>query len=148
MQGEQKAPFPRPGRRSCLVAVVALAWAAIAVGVHGRAAQEPPPARPGGEGRAASGPALSVRDFGARGDGKADDTAAVCGPLLALGLVAQVIPEPFRRGRKAVRLVLWTPGGLAWLAGGPVSFLHALSRGPRDATRRPRVEVPRHAGEG
>ncbi len=53
--------------------------------------------------------------------------AAACGPVLALGLVAQVIPSPFGRGRKAVRLVLWTPGWSAWLAGGPVSFLHSLS---------------------
>ena len=53
--------------------------------------------------------------------------AAVCGPVLALGLVAQVIPLPFGRGQEAVRLVLWTLGWLAWLAGGPVSFLHALS---------------------
>src|SRR3954466_8376507 len=34
--------------------------------------------------------------------------AAICGPVLALGLIAQVIPLPFRRGQQAVRLVLWT----------------------------------------
>ena len=52
--------------------------------------------------------------------------AAICGPMLALGLVAQVIPFPFRRGQHTVLLVLWTLGWLAWLAGGQVSFLHAL----------------------
>src|SRR3954447_26065889 len=34
--------------------------------------------------------------------------AGICGPVLALGLIAQVAPLPFRRGRQAVRLVLWT----------------------------------------
>ncbi len=52
--------------------------------------------------------------------------AAVCGPFLALGLIAQVVPIPFRRGQQALRLVLWTLGWFVWLAGGPVSFLHAL----------------------
>lgn len=53
--------------------------------------------------------------------------AAACGPMLALGLAAQVISLPFGRGRETARPVLWTPGRSAWLAGGPVSFLHALS---------------------
>jgi hypothetical protein len=38
-----------------------------------------------------------------------------------------VDPVAFGRGREAVRLVLWTPVWSAWLAGGPVSSLHALS---------------------
>jgi hypothetical protein len=52
--------------------------------------------------------------------------AAICGPVLALGLIAQVVPLPFRRGRQAVRLVLWTLGWFVWLFGGHVSFMHAL----------------------
>jgi len=53
--------------------------------------------------------------------------AAVTGPVLAVGLIAQVVPLPFRRGQRAVRLVLWTLGWLAWLLSGPISFLHAFS---------------------
>ncbi len=52
--------------------------------------------------------------------------AAVCGPVLALGLIAQVVPLPFRRGQRAVRLLPWTIGWLVWLASGHVSFTHAL----------------------
>ena len=52
--------------------------------------------------------------------------ALFCGPVLALGLSAQGIPLPFRRGEQAVRLVFWTLGWFVWLAGAPVSFLHAL----------------------
>lgn len=52
--------------------------------------------------------------------------AAICGPVLALGLIAQVVPLPFRQGQRAVRLSLWTLGWLVWLASGHVSFMHAL----------------------
>jgi hypothetical protein len=52
--------------------------------------------------------------------------AAICGPVLALGLIAQVVPLPFRRGQQAVRLVLWTLGWFVWLFGGHVSCIHAL----------------------
>jgi hypothetical protein len=52
--------------------------------------------------------------------------AAIFGPVLALGLIAQVVPLPFRRGQKAVRLTLWTLGWFVWLASGQVSFMHAL----------------------
>jgi hypothetical protein len=53
--------------------------------------------------------------------------AAIFGPVLAVGLLAQVTPLPFRRGQQAVRLVLWTLAWLVWLFGGLVSFGHALS---------------------
>jgi hypothetical protein len=53
--------------------------------------------------------------------------AAVLGPVLALGLIAQVIPLPFRRGRQVFRLGLWTLGWFAWLCGCIVSFAHAFS---------------------
>lgn len=53
--------------------------------------------------------------------------AVVCGPILALGLIAQVVPLPFRRGAGAFRLGLWTFGWLAWLFSGLVSFGHAFS---------------------
>ena len=52
--------------------------------------------------------------------------AAVTGPILALGLIAQVVPLPLRRGQQAVRLVLWTLGWFVWLFSGHVSFMHAL----------------------
>jgi hypothetical protein len=53
--------------------------------------------------------------------------AAVCGPVLALGLIAQVVPLPFGRGERTMRIGLWTLGWLAWLMSGQVSFLHAFS---------------------
>ena len=53
--------------------------------------------------------------------------AAVCGPVLALGLIAQVVPLPFGRGQRTMRIGLWTLGWLVWLMSGPVSFLHAFS---------------------
>lgn len=52
--------------------------------------------------------------------------ALVSGPVLGLGLAAQVVPLPFRRGQKAVRLVFWTLGWLTWFLSGLVSFGHAL----------------------
>ena len=52
--------------------------------------------------------------------------AEVCGPFLALGVLAQIVPLPFTRGQRAVRLVLWTVGWAIWLLGGLASFLHAL----------------------
>jgi hypothetical protein len=52
--------------------------------------------------------------------------AAICGPFLVLGLLAQIVPLPFGRGQRTVRVVLWTLGWLVWLIGGQVSFLHAL----------------------
>ena len=54
------------------------------------------------------------------------EIATACGPILALGLIAQVVPYPFRHGRQATRLGLWTLGWLAWLGGGTASLLHAL----------------------
>jgi predicted glycoside hydrolase/deacetylase ChbG (UPF0249 family) len=52
---------------------------------------------------------------------------AVCGPVLALGLFAQVLPLPFGRGERTMRIALWTLGWLVWLSSGQVSFLHAFS---------------------
>lgn len=53
--------------------------------------------------------------------------AAVAGPILALGLIAQAVPLPFRWGRRSFRLTLWTLGWAAWFFSGLVSFGHALS---------------------
>jgi hypothetical protein len=53
--------------------------------------------------------------------------ARFCGPALALGILAQLVPVPFARGRGAMRLAAWTAGWLAWLLAGPASLLHALS---------------------
>jgi hypothetical protein len=52
--------------------------------------------------------------------------AAVTGPVLAMGLIAQVVPLLFRRGQRAVRLMLWTLGWLIWLFSGLISFMHAF----------------------
>jgi predicted membrane-bound dolichyl-phosphate-mannose-protein mannosyltransferase len=52
--------------------------------------------------------------------------AAITGPVLVLGLIAQVVPLPFRGGQQSVRLVLWALGWLVWLFSGLVSFLHAF----------------------
>ena len=49
------------------------------------------------------------------------------GPFLAACLFAQVIPLPFHRGQRIVRLTLWTLGWLAWFLSGIVSYGHALS---------------------
>jgi hypothetical protein len=48
-----------------------------------------------------------------------------CGAALALGVVFQVIPLPFPRFRRGVRLAAWTCGWVVWFLGIPVSFLHA-----------------------
>ena len=53
--------------------------------------------------------------------------AAIAGPVLAVGLLAQVVPLPFLRGQRTLRLVLWTLGWLVWLFSGQVSFVHAFS---------------------
>jgi hypothetical protein len=53
--------------------------------------------------------------------------ARFCGPALALGVLAQLVPVPFARGREAVRLAAWTAGWLVWLLAGSASLLHALS---------------------
>jgi hypothetical protein len=52
--------------------------------------------------------------------------AAICGPILAVGVMGQVVALPFGRGQQPVRLLLWTIGWLAWLLGGPASLLHAF----------------------
>jgi hypothetical protein len=52
--------------------------------------------------------------------------AAVLGPILLLGLIAQVVPLPFRRGQQVFRLGFWTFGWFTWLFGCSVSFSHAL----------------------
>jgi hypothetical protein len=52
--------------------------------------------------------------------------AAVRGPVLALGLNAQVLPLPVRRGQRTFRIGLWTLGWFVWLVSGQVSFLHAF----------------------
>jgi len=53
--------------------------------------------------------------------------AVYLAPFLAAGLLAPaLIPAPTSGGR-ALRLALWTAGWFVWLAGGPVSMLHALN---------------------
>lgn len=50
-----------------------------------------------------------------------------CALLLGGGVVCQVIPLPFRRGERIVRLALWCLGLLGWFGGVLISFGHALS---------------------
>lgn len=53
--------------------------------------------------------------------------AGYLAPFLAAGLLAPaLIPASTSCGR-GLRLALWTAGWFAWLAGGPVSMLHALN---------------------
>jgi hypothetical protein len=49
-----------------------------------------------------------------------------CAALLAVGTVLQVVPLPFVRGERLVRLGAWCVGCLGWFGGGVVSFGHAL----------------------
>lgn len=53
--------------------------------------------------------------------------AAICGPVLAIGLIAQILPSSHRRGQRTLRLALWTLGWFAWLLSGQASLLHAFS---------------------
>jgi hypothetical protein len=53
--------------------------------------------------------------------------APVCGLVLALGLIVQVVPLPFGYGERTMRIGLWTLGWLVWLFSGQISVLHAFS---------------------
>ena len=50
-----------------------------------------------------------------------------CAAILGVGTIAQVIPLPFRRFVRGVRLTCWCVGLLGWFGGVLVSFGHALS---------------------
>lgn len=50
-----------------------------------------------------------------------------CGFLLGAGLLAQMIPFPFQRFERGVRIAMWCLGLLGWFGGALVSFGHALS---------------------
>jgi hypothetical protein len=50
-----------------------------------------------------------------------------CAAFLGVGVLSQVIPFPFHRFERPVRLTLWCIGLLGWFGGVLVSFLHALS---------------------
>ena len=53
--------------------------------------------------------------------------APYCGTILMLGIAAQFVPLPFRRGQGKFRMVAWVLGLLGWFLGAPVSLLDALS---------------------
>ena len=53
--------------------------------------------------------------------------ACIVGPILMVGIGFQFLNLPERIGFRILRLVVWTVGWFAWLAGGIVSFGHALS---------------------
>lgn len=49
------------------------------------------------------------------------------GAFLAVGVLLQIVPLPFQRLARAVRLTMWVLGLLGWFGGGVVSFGHAFS---------------------
>ena len=49
-----------------------------------------------------------------------------CAASAGIGVLAQVLPLPFERFARAVRILLWTVGWIGWFMGGIVSFMHAL----------------------
>jgi hypothetical protein len=49
------------------------------------------------------------------------------GAFLAVGTLFQIVPLPFGRFARAVRLTLWCLGLLGWFGGGVISFGHAFS---------------------
>ncbi|WP_165246355.1 hypothetical protein [Paludisphaera soli] len=53
--------------------------------------------------------------------------AAWLAPILAAGILASLAIPGNDPGARALRLGCWTLGWFLWLAGGPVSFLHALN---------------------
>ncbi len=53
--------------------------------------------------------------------------AMFCGPILATGVLFQLLPEPTTPWGGAPRLLLWACGWFVWFAGGTLSFLHALN---------------------
>src|SRR4028118_896212 len=62
--------------RCCLAAVITISSALMTGAVRSQERQAAPGSRPGVDVRTARAATLDVRDFGAKGDGKADDTAA------------------------------------------------------------------------
>jgi hypothetical protein len=50
-----------------------------------------------------------------------------CALFLGVGLIAQIVPLPFRRFESPVRLASWCIGLLGWFGGVLVSLAHALS---------------------
>lgn len=53
--------------------------------------------------------------------------APYCAGVFALGLLFQIIPLPFPRLERTLRLALWCLGLLGWFGGVLLSFAHALS---------------------
>jgi hypothetical protein len=50
-----------------------------------------------------------------------------CGGIVIGGLAFQLVPLPFQRAARSVRLTIWTLALLGWFGGGVLSLGHALS---------------------
>jgi len=50
-----------------------------------------------------------------------------CAAFLGAGVLFQIVPLPFQRFERTVRLTFWSIGLLGWFGGALVSFAHALS---------------------
>lgn len=50
----------------------------------------------------------------------------VCGSLLIVSVLSQILPLPFRRGAFALRIAIWSIGWFVWLAGGIPSLVNAI----------------------
>jgi len=50
-----------------------------------------------------------------------------CALFLGASLLSQIVPLPFQRFERTVRLTMWCIGLLGWFGGALVSFAHALS---------------------
>ncbi|HEU5125827.1 MAG TPA: hypothetical protein VFW05_17380 [Verrucomicrobiae bacterium] len=50
-----------------------------------------------------------------------------CAAILGAGIFFQIVPLPFQRFERVVRITFWSIGLLGWFGGALVSFMHALS---------------------
>jgi hypothetical protein len=49
-----------------------------------------------------------------------------CAPALGLGIIGQLVPLPFRRGARGLRIGAWVLGLLVWFGGSFLSLMMAM----------------------